>query len=131
MALAASGGAILAPAAAIVLIGVIATSDLPQRATFAYRPLPEFRLVPTLFDSPAARDAFLADLEARLRNDHARERAGIDAHCWFESCPPTDVAPCQAHWCRRLRELADDRLRAELAFVDEVRARVRIGVPGE
>ena len=131
MALAASGGAMLAPAAAVVLIGVIVTSDLPQRATFAYRPLPEFRLVPALFDSPAARDAYFAELSAKVRNDHDLERAGIDAHCWFESCPPTDVAPCQAHWCRRLRQLADDRLRAELEFLDEVRARIRIGVPGE
>lgn len=128
LALAASGGAMLAPAAAVVLIGVIVTSDLPQRAAFAYRPLPEFRLVPALFDSPASRDAFFADRAAKLRNDRDQERAAIDANCWFETCPPTDVAPCQALWCQRLRELAADRLRAELAFLDEVRPRTRIGV---
>jgi hypothetical protein len=131
MALVASGGAVLAPVAAIAIVGIIAIQDQPRREYFAYRPLPEFHLVPAQFESATARDAFFADLEAKLRSAHAQTRARIDANCWFQPCKPSDAQPCQDPWCQRLREVADVDLQTELDRIPETRAQVRIGAAPE
>ena len=127
MALVASGGAVLAPVAAIAIVGIIAIQDQPRSEYFAYRPLPELLLVPAKFESAAARDAFFADLEAKFRSAHEQMRARIDANCWFHPCKPSDAQPCQDPWCQRLRETADADLQAELDGIPAMRAQVRIG----
>ena len=131
MAAVASGGAVLVPLAAVAVVGLIAIQDQPRREYFAYRPLPEFHLVPAQFESATVCDAFFADLEARLRTSHAQTRARIDANCWFHPCKPTDAQPCQDPWCQRLREVADVALQAELETIPAMRAQVRIGAAPE
>lgn len=131
MALVASGGAVLAPLAAIAVVGIIVIQDQPRREYFAYRPLPELQLVPAQFESASACDAFFADLETKLRSSHAQMRARIDANCWFQPCKPSDAQPCQDPWCQRLREVADADLQTELDRIPAMRAQVRIGVDPE
>jgi hypothetical protein len=131
MALAASGGAVLAPVAAVVVIGIVATKDMPPLADYAYRPLPEFLLVPAQFESQASCDAFFADLAAKLRTAHDQMRARIDADCWFPPCTPGDASPCQDPWCQRLREITDADLQSELDRIPAARAQVRIGAAPE
>ena len=131
MALAASGGAVLAPIAAIAVVGIIAIQDQPRIEHYAYRPLPELHLVPAQFESATACDAFFADLEAKLRGAHEQMRARIDANCWFHPCKPSDAQPCQDPWCQRLRETADADLQAELDSIPAARAQVRIGAAQE
>lgn len=131
MALVASGGAVLAPIAAIAVVGIIAIQDQPRMEYYAYRPLPEFVLVPAQFDSAAACDAFFADLEAKLRSSHALTRARIDTNCRFHPCKPSDAQPCQDPWCQRLRAIANADLQTELERIPAMRAQVRIGAAPE
>lgn len=131
MALVASGGAVLAPVAAIAIVGFVVLQDLPKPAHYAYRPLPELVLVPAQFGTTDARDAFFADLEAKLRGSHAQMHARIDANCWYQPCKPSDARPCQDPWCLGLREVADAQLKAELDHLSAARAQVRIGAGPE
>jgi len=75
MALVAGGGAVVAPVAAIAVIGIMAIHDRPRVENYAYQPLPELLLVPAQFESAAAYDTFFADFEAKIRSAHERARA--------------------------------------------------------
>jgi hypothetical protein len=92
---------------------------------YAYRALPEFLLTPESFASEANRDAFFANLQARLEAATRAQHAYIDAHCRFWPCEPTDVA-CPNPVCEYQGALVDERLKAQLEQIPALRAQTRV-----
>jgi hypothetical protein len=63
----------------LMLVGAIA--DSLANPPYAFRPLPEFFLVPATFPSEAQREAFFDTLAAKLTDATARQRASVNEHC--------------------------------------------------
>jgi hypothetical protein len=89
-----SPAAVIAPLVVGTLVIAAASKDAPRSAVYAYRALPEFFLVPEMFETQAACDGFFSSLEAKLTAARDTKRARIDAECRFFPCKASDPSPC-------------------------------------
>jgi len=111
----------------LMLIGAIA--DAVQNPPYAFRPVPEFPLIPATFDSAAAQDAFFAAHAARLEKATATHRAWIDEHCRPWPCKAADTGTCPSPYCEALRVPVSAENQAALDQIPALRARTRIVAP--
>ena len=111
----------------LMLVGAIA--DSLANPPYAFRPLPEFFLVPATFPSEAQREAFFDTLGAKLTDATARQRAWVNEHCIRWPCKLSDESACPNPYCEGLRVQADKELGIALGRVSALRAQVRIVPP--
>jgi hypothetical protein len=118
----------LAGAGVQLLGNAVATADERENVPLAYEPVPVCVLIPAVFESESARDAFFGSLRAKIEASGAERRARVDNGCFYWPCKPED-GPCGDLFCEKRREQVKAETTARLERIPGQRAQTKLVAP--